>query len=72
MYICKVNKAQNKNINEMITYNNLNPDVKWNAIRTYCKIMNCFGLENQVDIYLSKSKNIFFNEEGYLIENKIY
>lgn len=56
----------------MITYNNLNPDVKWNAIRTYCKIMNCFGLENQVDIYLSKSKNIFFNEEGYLIENKIY
>jgi|688.fasta_scaffold2240109_1 hypothetical protein len=56
---------------EKYTYNELNPDVKFNAIITYCKVMNCFGLENQVDIQLSKVKNIFFNEEGYLIKHII-
>ena len=52
-------------------YNNLNPDLKHNAIITYCKVMKCVGLESKVDLFLCKSKNIFFNDEGYLIKNEI-
>ena len=53
------------------TYNELNPDVKFNAIRTYCELFNCFGLENLVDIQLSKSKYACFDEEGYLIKHPV-
>ena len=57
----------------MYSFSNLNPDVLFNAINTYCKVMKCQGLESQVDIFL-KSKagsKIMFNEDGYIITNDV-
>jgi hypothetical protein len=55
------------------SFNKLNPDVLFNAIYTYCKHMNCFGLESKVDSFLS-SKNgqrIRFDINGNIILHKI-
>jgi hypothetical protein len=49
------------------TFNQLEQDAKWKAIYTYCKHMNCFGLENKVDKFLSNNKSIKFNADGYII-----
>jgi len=56
-----------------LSFNELNPDVRFNAIYTYCKYMNCFGLESQVDIFLSgkHGKEVMFNEEGNIILHEI-
>mgnify|MGYP003653393539 CR=1 FL=1 len=53
------------------TFNNLEQDAKWKAIYTYCKHMKCFGLENKVDSFLSNSKSVKFNANGYLVLNTI-
>lgn len=53
--------------NMIYTFNQLEQDAKWKAIYTYCKHMNCFGLENQVDNFLSNNKSIKFNTDGYII-----
>ena len=57
----------------MYSFNNLNPDVKFNAIKTYWDFMNCRGLENQVDIVLQSKygSKIMFNEEGYIILHNV-
>jgi hypothetical protein len=59
--------------NVKLSFNELNPDVRFNAIYTYCKCMNCFGLESQVDIFLSgkHGKKIMFNEDGSIILHEI-
>ena len=54
-----------------LTFNNLEQDAKWVAIYTYCKHMNCFGLEGIVDEFLKTSKNIFFDENGRLLLNPV-
>jgi len=47
------------------TYNQLDPDALWKAIYTYCKHMNCLGMNKQIiDSFLKKADNIFFNEDG--------
>ena len=55
------------------TYKQLNPAVIFNAIYTYCKHMNCVGLEEKVEIFLESKagRNIRFDEEGYIILHNI-
>ena len=59
----------------LYTFNQLNPDpiVLGTAITSYCRHMNCFGLEADVDAFLqSKSgQNIKFNEDGTLFINEV-
>ena len=52
-------------------FSKLNPDVRFNAINTYCSFMNCKGLEAQVDEFLLNNKSILFNEEGYLMLHEV-
>jgi hypothetical protein len=54
-------------------FTELNPDVLFNAINTYCLHMNCRGLESQVDTFLNGKYggNIKFYEDGNLILHKI-
>ena len=54
-----------------MTFSNLNPDVFFNAINTYCSFMNCKGLEAQVEEFLLNNNNILFNEEGYLLLHEV-
>ena len=55
------------------SYLYLNPDVLFNAIYTYCKHMNCLGLEAEVDVYLQSKagRSIRFDEEGYIILHNV-
>ena len=57
----------------MYSFKNLNPDVKFNAINTYCKLMNCRGLESQVDLFLNSKEgsSVMFNEEGYIMVHDV-
>ena len=69
-YICSVNNDKDFKIMTMI-FSKLNPDVRFNAINTYCSFMNCKGLEAQVDEFLLNNKSILFNEEGYLMLHEV-
>ena len=57
----------------MKEFNELNPDVLFNAINTYCRHMNYVGGEAEVDAFLSSKhgKRIKFDEEGNIILHKV-
>ena len=54
-----------------IIFEKLEQDAKTKAIYSYCKHMNCFGLESVVDNFLSTNDKIFFDSNGKLILIKI-
>lgn len=59
----------------LYTFNQLNPEsaILANAIYTYCKHMNCFGLEANVDAFLQSrsGQSIKFYEDGTLFIHEV-
>lgn len=59
----------------LYTFNQLNPDtiVSATAITSYCRHMNCFGLEAKVDAFLQSKlgQNIKFYEDGKLFLHEV-
>jgi len=59
----------------LYTFNQLNPDaiVLGNAIISYCRHMNCFGLEAEVDAFLQSrsGQNIKFYKDGTLFIHEV-
>lgn len=59
----------------LYTFNQLNPEsaILANAIYTYCKHMNCIGMEAQADDFLQSKlgQNIKFYEDGTLFLHEV-